>query len=152
MSNRIAVLAAMCALGVCAGTAPAQQPPGFEPNDPLPGSCDLIEVHPAACLTYVVSCTPVAPNSGNCSTVRVSGPAQSDVQVLALKLSRRYSALSLLCRATKAPAIKCTALDKTMTAGGGTRTVALRLPHDFTAVRIACGIAAPTGFTCKLRR
>ena len=150
MSHRIALVVALLALGIGAGTAVASQPPGpTPPNDPLPGSCDLIEIHPAACQVYVVSCSPGAQDPVVCSTVRVSGTAQSKVRVLTLKLSRRYSAISLLCKRATTPAIRCSAITKKMIALAGTRTVAVRLPRSFAAVRVACR-TTQTGFACKL--
>ncbi len=151
MSHRTALVATVLLLGVGVGTAAAVQPPSpTPPNDPLPGSCDLIEVHPAACLVYVVSCAPGAHDPVVCNTVRVSGPAQSDVRVLRLALSRHYSAISLLCKTATRRAITCSALAKTMTAVPGSRTVTLRLPQSFAAVRVACRTKTPLGFSCKL--
>ena len=151
MSHRIALVAIVLTLGVGVGTATAVQPPGpTPPNDPLPGSCDLIEVHPTACLVYVVSCSPGAHEPAVCNTVQVSGPAQSDVRVLRLQLSRHYRAISLLCKTATRHAITCSALAETMTAVAGSRTVALRLPQSFTAVRVACRTNPSAGFSCKL--
>ena len=151
MSHRIALVVVLLTLGVGAGTAGASQPPGpTPPNDPLPGNCDLIEIHPAACQVSVVSCAPGARDPVVCTTVRVSGPAQSTVRVLSLKLSRRYRAISLLCKRETTPTIKCSALTKNMVAAKGSRTVALRLPRNFATVRVACRTKTQIGFACKL--
>jgi len=150
MSRSFVVFAVVCALGLSTGVALAGPPGGVEPGNPIPGSCDLAEIHPVACLVFVVSCSPTSKSPVVCTTVRVSGPRSSSVRVLAIRLSKHYAAISLLCLAKTTDTISCHSLTRTMTTAVGTRLAALRLPQTFATLHVVCGTSASGGFACKL--
>jgi hypothetical protein len=122
-----------------------------EPGNDIPGSCDLAEIHPLSCRVVVVSCPTAKRAQTVCSTVRVSGPPDSSVRVLALKLPRRYAALELACAAGRSGGIACRSLSRRLVAAVGIRVVGVRLPERFSTLRIFCG-SDKRGFSCRLAR
>jgi len=154
MGRHIAILgvaAIFAAKAVSAGaTRPAGPPPGVEPANPIPASCDLAEIHPLTCLVYMVSCPRSSKPQFVCDSVRVAGPSASSVRVLALRLPRTYTALALNCALSSTDKIGCRSVSRKLVSARGTRLVGVRLPQSFSTLHVLCGLSSSRAFACRL--
>ena len=156
MSSRFAILVAAGLLAVSAGAALAKppgagQPPGLEPNDPLPASLCAQFPHPMlACSATVVSCPSTNQSHVACKTTGTAGPAHADLRRLALSLPRQYTTAALVCAASGNVSVRCNVISRTLSTATGVRTGVLRLPKSFQSVRISC--TNRNTLTCTVRR
>jgi hypothetical protein len=107
------------------------------------------ETHPIPCRLWAVTCPATA--VGNACTATVSGLASASVRRLALRLSKRFFAVTLTCRAADSTHVSCRIVDRTIHAASGTRTVVLTLPNRLT-VLVACATDSRERFACRIQK
>ncbi|HEX3455427.1 MAG TPA: hypothetical protein VHS03_12440 [Gaiellaceae bacterium] len=160
MSRRFVVLALAAVAAATAGGALAKPPGGPQPdpesvlpvNPPLASLCQSPGSYPhpiALCSAVQVSCPSTAKAQFACKTVATVGTADANTRKLELVLPKRYSALTLICKAQSGVDIACRVSSRTSTKASGLRTSVLTLPRT-ASVRIGCA-TGKSAFACRIK-